>query len=404
MKIFIKKILRESLNEIDYVNDYPDISKTSSCVPTEFVVKKMNAELDRIRQKKSSDNNIKKNAPERGKAEPYFPIYMDKTKNDVLDDEGLGIDINKYINLITQKPKSLLDQNKKMEKSDVGGYQTTYNTGLPALVAIGYDMDRKSFLILNTCPGAGACQRYCYARGGQFGMNDGLIVKEIQRLNLLLNNPEEYYNMLMDELEPAALKVKREARRQGINKKLVIRWNDSGDFFADKYMQIAKRITDELIAMGYPVKSYAYTKIAKYYNMGDENFVMNFSKGAKQSEMDKLDFNKIKYSDVVPVEIDDKVTGEIKPIFSDLFVRVKGKFVEDPKTGLPRFVEGGADELKQRISKLNNVPLDTLLYQSELPREENGKDTYNTIVLPNNDSDISAQRHDVRITFLTIHK
>jgi hypothetical protein len=141
--------------------------------------------------------------------------------------------------------------------------------------------------------------------------------------------------------------------------------------------------------------------------MGDENFIMNFSKGAKESEQSQLDFDKIKYSDVVPIEITTKTPDgqeEIKPIFKDLFLMKKGgKYLIDSSTGLPRFAPGGRKELKNRISKYFNVPLETLIYQYELPRQEQSQYRFNTIVLPKGDSDISAQRLDVRITFLLIH-
>ena len=389
------------LDEIDYENDYPDIKDTSQCVDHEFVAELMNQEMQRLMQNKED----KKNTTGRKVTSPFFPVMRKDSRKELTGDEGyvLGVNILKYIKVITQLPKNIIDQNSKMEKSDIGGYQTTVNTGLPAIKAVAYDMRKQSFVVLNTCPGAGTCVKFCYARGGQFGMNDHLIRKQIQRLNLLLNDPNKYEKMIMSELIRWANKVKRDGSKSGIDKKLVIRWNDSGDFFAERYLKIAKKVTDELINMGYNVRSYAYTKIAKFYNMGDENFVMNFSKGAKESEQRQLDFDKIKYSDVVPIEVFIKDTKEVKPIFKDLFVKDKGNYVEDPVTGLPQFLPGGKEELKRRISNHFKVPLETLIYQYELPRQEQDNYAFNTIVLPKNDSDISAQRRDVRITFLLIH-
>jgi len=393
------------LDEIDYENDYPDIARTSTCVDHEWVAEKMNEEMERLRKSHSENKAERKLAGKRGVSSPFLPIMSKKSRKDLTGDEGyvLGVNILKYIKVITELPKNIIDQNRKMEKSDIGGYQTTVNTGLPALISIAYDMKRQSFLVLNTCPGAGACKKLCYARGGQFGMNDNLIRKQIQRLNLLLNDPNKYQEMIMSELVYWANRVKKEGLKKGVDKKLVIRWNDSGDFFAEKYLKIAKKVTDDLIDMGFNVRSYAYTKIARFYNMGDDNFVMNFSKGAKESEQGQLDFEKVKYSDIVPIEMDIKGTDEIKPIFKDLFVKDKGNYVDDPKTGLPQFVPGGKEELKRRISKYFKVPLETLIYQYELPRQEQDNYRFNTIVLPKNDSDISAQRRDVRVTFLLFH-
>jgi len=46
---------------------------------------------------------------------------------------------------------------------------------------------------------------------------------------------------------------------------------------------------------------------------------------------------------------------------------------------------------------------DSLKYTFEMPRQESGKNEYNIIVLPTGDSDIGAQREDVKISFLLQH-
>lgn len=384
----------DNLNEIDWEGEYSDVKQR--CLPMNVVIDDLNKELKRL-------SFPHKDREKRSKAAHYHPIHS-KTNKARYSKDGENIDIEEYIQAITSKPKKLIDQNTKMEKSDQDGTQLTVNTGVPAVHAIVYDTDEKKFYSINTCPGAGSCILSCYARKGQYGMNDGNILKLLQRVNLLMNDPEEYYNMLMDELEPLALQVKRQGRRAGIKKTLVIRWNDAGDFFSQTYFDIAKRVTDELLADGYPVKSYAYTKTAKFYDLGHEKMVMNYSTGAKGSETDKLDLDSIKYSDVVPKDvIDPRTKLKVNSVFSDLIInKGKGYDIND-KTGLPNFVEGGEVELKKRISKMYNVPLETLLYQHELPREEGKRYQYNAIVLPTGDSDISAQRNDVRRTFLLIH-
>jgi hypothetical protein len=331
-------------------------------------------------------------------------IYHKKQIQAVLTKQG-GLNVEKFKNLITANPSSIFDKNPKMEKSDKGKSQFTVNTGLPAINGIVYDEDEGVFKYINTCPGAGSCQLVCYARKGFYGMNDGKILKLMRRLNLLWNDPEEYYNMIMDELEPIAVKLKRQGRREGQVDQLVIRWNDAGDFFSEKYFEIAKRVTSDLLSSGFDVKSYAYTKQAKFVNLADDKFIMNFSKGSAPKELRQVDLEKTKYSDIV-----QRIDTEGNKMFSDLFAKgidpetgKDKKYDINPTTGLPNFVEGGAEELKRRISKQYNVPLERLKYQFELPAKEDEKFKYDVIVLPTGDSDIGAQRMDVHKTFLLIH-
>jgi hypothetical protein len=354
----------------------------------------MNDELRRI-------NTAAKDRERRGTKDV---IYHKKQIQAVLTKQG-GLNVEKFKNLITARPSTIFDKNPKMEKSDKGKSQFTVNTGLPAINGIVYDEDEGVFKHINTCPGAGSCQLVCYARKGFYGMNDGKILKLMRRLNLLWNNPEEYYNMIMDELEPIAVKLKRQGRREGQVDQLVIRWNDAGDFFSEKYFEIAKRVTSDLLSSGFDVKSYAYTKQAKFVNLADDKFIMNFSKGSAPKELRQVDLEKTKYSDIV-----QRIDTEGNKMFSDLFAKGTDsetgkdkKYDINPSTGLPNFVKGGAEELKRRISKQYNVPLERLKFQFELPPEEDEKFKYDVIVLPTGDSDIGAQRMDVHKTFLLIH-
>lgn len=395
----IKGLLNESLISV-YNNyklnegseDHPEAK--ASCVTPEALADDMTKELNRI-------NTVAKDRAKRGTKDV---IYHKKQIQSVINKEG-GLDVSKFKKLITTPPSTIFDKNPKMEKTDKGKSQFTVNTGLPAISGIVYDESDKTFKHINTCPGAGACQLVCYARKGFYGMNDGKILKLIRRLNLLWNNPEEYYNMIMDELEPLAVKLKRQGRRSGQVDQLVIRWNDAGDFFSDKYYEIAQRVTADLLDSGFDVKSYAYTKQAKFVNLASDEFIMNFSKGSAPKELRQVDLDKVKYSDIV-----QRVDTEGNPMFKDLFAKgfdpetgKKKKYDINPDTGLPNFVEGGAEELKRRVSKEYGVPFERLRYQFELPSQEGEKFQYDVIVLPTGDSDIGAQRNDVHKTFLLVH-
>jgi len=382
----IKNLLNESLvsiynvsliNEVDWDDKFSDTK--ASCVTPDTLAKEMNAELSRI-------NTPAKSREKRGVGKVIH------TRGNIEKSMTNGeLDVEKFKKLITTKPKTIFDQNPKMEKTDGGGAQITVNTGLPAILGIIYDEKKDEFFKINTCPGAGSCKLVCYARKGFYGMNDGKSMKLIQRLNLLMNNPDEYYHMIMDELEPAAVLAKRKGRREGHPIQLVIRWNDAGDFFSDTYYNIAQKVTADLLADGYNVKSYAYTKQGKYMDLTNSDFIMNFSRGANKREMDKVDIDKVKQSVIVPREA-----------FSDIFIK-KGPHYEKDEKGLPKFVEGGADELKRRLSKEYKIPLETLKYLNELPPQQVDPLSINAIVLPSGDGDIAAQREDVKITFLLIH-
>lgn len=381
----IKKLLNESLISV-YNNhninegseDHPEAK--AKCVTPQALADDMNKELDRI-------NTIAKDRVSRGVKDV---IYHKKQIQSVINQQG-GLDVDKFKTLITTPPKLIFDKNPKMEKSDKGKSQFTVNTGLPAISGIVYDESDGEFKHINTCPGAGSCQLVCYARKGFYGMNDGKILKLIRRLNLLWNNPEEYYHMIMDELEPIAVKLKRQGRRSGDVDQLVIRWNDAGDFFSETYFNIAKRVTEDLLSDGYDVKSYAYTKQAMFVNLASDKFIMNFSKGSAPKQLKQVDLEKVKYSDIVP-----------KELFKQVF-KWKGPHAVKDENGLPTFEDGGKEKLKQIISKEYGVELNRLKYQFELPNEEGEKFKYDVIVLPTGDSDIGAQRNDVQKTFLLVH-
>lgn len=381
----IKKLLNESLisvyNNYNINEGYEDHPEAKAkCLTPQALADDMNKELGRI-------NTVAKDRVSRGVKDV---IYHKKQIQSVINQEG-GLDVDKFKTLITTPPKLIFDKNPKMEKSDKGKSQFTVNTGLPAISGIVYDESDGQFKHINTCPGAGSCQLVCYARKGFYGMNDGKILKLIRRLNLLWNNPEEYYHMIMDELEPIAVKLKRQGRRSGEVEQLVIRWNDAGDFFSETYFNIAKKVTEDLLSEGYDVKSYAYTKQAKFVNLASDDFIMNFSKGSAPKELKQIDLEKVKYSDIVP-----------KELFKQIF-KWKGPHAVKDENGLPTFEDGGKEKLKQIISKEYGVTLNRLKYQFELPNEEGEKFKYDVIVLPTGDSDIGAQRNDVQKTFLLVH-
>lgn len=396
----LRKIIRETidkrLNEVDWESEFSDVG--AKCLNPHVVVKWLNDELDRLnanREKKGGKGSVS-----RGKRDI---IITRGSIEDVRDSETGSINLDRFISNLTMEPDTIFDHNPKMEKSDEGRPQVTVNTGLPAIVGIVYDIENKKFYSVSTCPSAGACQIGCYARKGFYGMDDSKTMKLTRRLNLLLNDPQKYKERIIGELEPLAKNLKTSSIGLKDKMQLVIRWNDAGDFFGDTYFRIAKEVTKELLDKGYNIKSYAYTKRGDYVMQldKDQNFVINFSTDAHKKDVESIAQHdptreKLKYSHRVP-----------KEIFADLFQKTGPHYTKGYK-GLPVFsFEEAPEELKDRIykkyGKEYNFSRDSLKFTFELPANPGEKNEYNVIVLPTGDSDIGAQRSDVKMSFLLVH-
>ena len=113
----------------------------------------------------------------------------------IVDASGRRYDLNKLKTYIATRPDKILKQNEKISHS--GGESTQfYNIGLPALQGLGYDEKNQKFVIINTCPGAGACKVYCYAKKGGYVQYMPVNISQTRQLNFLLNDPDGYKNML----------------------------------------------------------------------------------------------------------------------------------------------------------------------------------------------------------------
>ena len=374
MKQFIKKILTENLNiiyEIDLQGAFKDVSFK------QLTVDEAREYLERV------ISNCEKKPAEREKLAPNKPYIHGKTIPKGPEGE---IDMDAFIKNITTMPKEILSVNAKMEKSTADN-SLTVNIGIPALRGLVYDLEAGIFYIVNTCPGAGACALFCYARQGSYVMFPGVFVKQTRILNLLLNFPQRFEKLLLRELESVALK--------NPDKSIKMRWNDAGDFFSQEYFNIAYRITKQLKTDGYDVTSYAYSKMANVANLEDEDFVVNVSGdiNVKQSKQIK-DIESKKSQVTVP-----------KDLFDDLLVKDKREYAVDEK-GKVIFKQGkdGVDTLKKRISLKYDVPVETLLTYDEMLKTPKGeKNQYNVVIMPKGDGDVAAQRTDVKTSFLLIH-
>ena len=399
------------LDEIDWEKEFKDASH--NCLRPDAIVKWLNEELQRLSHNRGAKPKDVIHSPKDSKnGVPHTTIMSQGNIEDTINSTG-DINIDIFIKNITREPKTIFDHNRKMEHSDIGRPQITVNTGLPALVAIVYDIEHQQFHSVTTCPNAGTCQIGCYARDGFYRMNDDLIMKLTQRINLLLNHPKRYEQRIYGELLGMAATMPEDHR-------LFIRWNDAGDFFSRKYLDIAKNVTEKLLNEGYDVKSYAYTKNAAYVMELDDNnnFIVNFSTDASQKEQDKIaqwsGGSNVKMGHRVPAYKKEKVpfkykagTKTITTALWKRFFKRKGPYLIKGEDELPEFAEGGEEGLKNYVfdnfGEKFNVERNSLKYTWELPENDEGGRKYNVIVMSTGDNDIAAQRQDVRMTFLLEH-
>jgi hypothetical protein len=329
---------------------------------------------------------------------PTVDVTEEKLKDlkGVVDsDTGYKFDLGKLYDLITQRPKAILKQNEKMRHSD-GTTKIFYNIGLPAIKGLAADEqvgrplpgDSKkaasSFVIINTCPGAGSCMVVCFATKGGYVQWKASSLSQTRLLNYLYNDPNGFMSNLSSEISSLT-----SGKRRKKESEVVIRWHDSGDFFSNEYLEMAYAV-----ARQFPnILFYAYTKIADIaLGPKPDNFVINFSMGAQKTQEKRIDFKKQKNSIIVP-----------KTVFKDLLIKVPVS--PDSKKKVWKYVDDNAIKtLKNNLAKEYDVDINSIVTYEELMNIpwSNRINKYNVIVKPG-DGDVGAARKDVLTSFLLIH-
>lgn len=345
------------LSEIDWEGDFKDVKQ--SCInPTEIV-----DYLNRVRA------NAPKKTKDREKFGAKYPFIHAKSTFFKDKEEG-GIDVEHFVQKITTPPETIINTNKKIMKSG-GPNEYVYKTGIPALRGIVYDISKDKFHYINTCPGAGSCALICYALKGNFIRYPDAYDSMTRRLNFMLNYPDRYEEQLYTELKE---KCDEHKALKGYKAEVILRWNDSGDFFGKRYTNMADDVLDRLQSEGYNVRSYAYTKSADVTK--DAKFDTVFSQGANKKETGKMAGRKHKNAAIVP-----------KELFKDLEL---DKY-EDEKI------------LKERVSEFFGVPKGQLITYDELMRTPVSDEKKWYVLVTPNDGDDAAFRRDVKNIFLTFH-
>jgi hypothetical protein len=316
------------------------------------------------------------------KTDKYKKPFIHGSNIEIKNEQDQEYDLDKLKAAITQRPKKLLKQNEKMEHSD-GSSSVFFNVGLPALKGLAVDESTGDFVIVDTCPGAGACQTYCYAMKGGYVQWKASSMAQTRVLNFLLNDPEGFKTMMGEELKAALKKYTPGGT------KVVVRWHDAGDFFSQEYLDVAYDI-----ARAYPgVDFYAYTKMAGVAQAArPHNFKMNFSQGAKRGEEKQINFVKTKHSRVVP-----------RDMFYDLIARDGNSLIKDSK-GRTQFKDRNSlDEFKARMAAHYKIdPNSIVTYDEMMATKEGTTPELNVIVMPG-DGDDSANRADVIGSYLLFH-
>lgn len=158
-----------------------------------------------------------------------------------------------------------------------------YNWTLPALHARLSDGT-----LVKTCPSAGACAQFCYARNGTFRF-PAVKAAHVRNLELVLTDLDAWRERMTDEL--------RHKRYVGKH----VRIHDSGDFFTDEYTAAWLRIASDIPTTTF----YAYTKeVARFKRMVEgrapANFLWLYSMGGREDHL--VDLENDRHAEVFPSE------------------------------------------------------------------------------------------------------
>ena len=310
------------------------------------------------------------------------------------DEKGKKFNEDAVINALKVRKDSLLKQNEKMKHSN-GALEQFFNVGFAALTGIAVDESTDKLIIVNTCPGAGACKVDCFAmKGGKIQFKGGWL-SDGRILTELLNDPQGFSSRLSNEI------AKEEALGKKGGYSVTVRWHDAGDFFSPEYLDLALDI-----AKRFPnVKFYAYTKMAGAALANKpSNFIINWSEGAHTSQEKQIkaqdpQLTQTKNSRIVP-----------EKLFWDLLKKdEKGNLDKEganAKGEGGRWVTSGPEatqELKQRLAQAYGLSANSILsYDEYISKGKNSPMKWNVIVAPG-EGDLSANDPNVLSTLLLRH-
>lgn len=177
--------------------------------------------------------------------------------------------------------KSLITQNSKIKKASV----KTYNFGIPA------GKGRSGKL---TCPFAGDCFSFCYAKKGMYLFP---VAKDAYETRLAATKKNDFVDVITQEI----------SKKKKIE---FFRINDSGDFYSPEYL---KKWAD-IAAKNEHIIFYAYTKSVSMVKMFKalnpvlaQNMVFIYSFGGKQDAL--IDVSKDRHAKIFNSKAELKAAG-----------------------------------------------------------------------------------------------
>jgi len=385
--------------------DFEQIDEVLDAPSKKLEKKDLSDYLDRIiNQKKKKTDKYKKpyihrstvkrmvNQQELLASDKQVPIV--NQNNETYDLEALAADI-------TVRPNKLLKQNAKMQHTEgpyKGQTEIYFDLGLPALNGLGYNEEKKEFVEINTCPGAGECKTFCYALKGGYVQWENVAISQTRRLNYLYNDPVGFFEQLNTEIDVEANKLLKS--KQGETVVMGLRWHDAGDFFSEDYLEAAYKV-----AMLHPdVRFYAYTKMASVSNdlqNRPDNFIINFSAGASKGQERKIDFGTTKSAMVVK-----------KEMFNDLLKKDGNKLAKDADGAWQFKDDQSFETFKDRLMlKYPGIKPDTLITYKELMQkplpgafgQRNMVTPKWNVIVMSGEGDAAANRPDVLGSYLLEH-
>lgn len=220
-----------------------------------------------------------------------------------------------------------------------------WNWSIPALTAKLADGRR-----ISTCPSAGICARFCYARNGTY-LFSNVLAAHTRNLQMIIDDRDEWRRQMICELSEQRFTKRRAARVLPIEREEIaddwlrswtdsgapaIRIHDSGDFFADWYLHLwldIARANPRLLF-------YAYTKeITMLRSVSDlpDNFRWLASTGGTQ---DHLIDEHTRHAEVFVTDDALRAAGYVSQSASDLLcVLLSTKKIGIPANNIKHFVK-----------------------------------------------------------------
>jgi hypothetical protein len=354
------------------VDDLPPGFDASDIKNLDQIIDDINEEFDDIKTTKFNADDVFSGEKINGKRNRENPYLHGSLIAGIVDENGKEYDLEKLKNLITQRPKNVVQKGTSKLKKD-----NILKITLPSYRGIFFDIKQNKFKIVNTCPNAGECKDYCYAQRGYYIVFKASSLNSTRTLNFLLNDWKSFKYKVIDDIK----------QNESAGKQTILRWHDSGDFLSEKYLDIVIDIAKETPN----VIHYAYTKMISNTKNRElpDNLRIRFSFDDLAPENDQIDMKSDKYTKVLP-----------KNFFKGLLERVK---ISDKEYKWVYKSEEAKIEAKNRVATEYGLNVDSVVTNDEINKiPENDKNKWNVIIL-HKEGDIAASRNDVSGIYLMYH-